>query len=76
MEFHLGAESDKRAAWVDVDGIHATGRMTVWESGECDTEALETSDGTQIRYRSRVLGDPSDVTAEANELVDLIADHT
>jgi hypothetical protein len=40
---------------VDVDGIHATGRMTVWESGECHTEALETSDGTQTLYRSRVL---------------------
>ena len=67
-------DGPKRAAWITVEGTQATGQLTLWESGECDTEAH----GAQgpILLRSRVLSDPVLVAAIADDLVDHVADYS
>lgn len=68
------SDRPKRAAWIVAEGAHAEGQMTLWESGECDTEAV----GQQgpILLRSRVLKDPDLVASVADDLVDHIADYS
>jgi hypothetical protein len=80
VEFQEGLEDrPKRAAWITPEGRHAMGQLTLWESGECETEAVgTTSVGEQglILLRSRVLSDASLVPAVADDLVDHIADYS
>jgi hypothetical protein len=80
IEWHEGSDdSPKRAAWIDVDAPSALGRLTLWESGECDTEAIGTptmGEPHAILVRSRRLPDPSRVAAVADDLVDHLADYS
>jgi len=50
--------------------------ITLWESGECETEAHATRRRTSILLRSRVLDDPTQVAAIADDLVDHVADYS
>jgi hypothetical protein len=44
--------------------------MTLWESGECDTDAVAKDGTTILLLRSRVLSSPMLVAAVADDLVD------
>lgn len=77
VEFNEGPpERPKRAAWVRAEGAAAFGQLTLRESGECDTDAHATRRRTSILLRSRVLDDPTQVAAIADDLVDHEADYS
>jgi hypothetical protein len=76
VEFHDGpVERPKRAVWIIVTGAQAAGQMTLWESGECETEAAGV-DGTTLLLRSRILPAASFVAGVADDLVDHVADYS
>jgi hypothetical protein len=80
VEFTLGpAERPKRAAWIVAYGKSAEGQLTLWESGECETEAVGTAttgEAVPLLLRSRVLADPHLVSAVADDLIDHVADYS
>lgn len=41
---------DKSAVYVDVDTNYCLARMTIWNSGECDNEALDAKTGNRLFY--------------------------
>jgi hypothetical protein len=65
----------KQSAWIIADAAHATGQLTIWESGECDTEAASAT-GDTILLRSRTLRSSSAVMAVADDLFDHLADYS
>ncbi len=76
VEFREGpADRAKRAAWIIGTGARAEGQLTLWGSGECETEAVG-DDGMRILARSRVVADPAQVAAVADDLVDHVADYS
>jgi len=59
-------------------GTSAEGQLTLWESGECDTEAVGTSstgEHVPLLLRSRVLRGVALVAMVADDLVEHIADY-
>jgi hypothetical protein len=80
VELHEGSkEGPKRAAWIVARGRHAEGQLTLWESGECETEAVgtaSTGETVSILLRSRVLSDRDLVTRVADDLVDHLGDYS
>jgi hypothetical protein len=80
VEWHEGPqERSKRAAWIVARGPSASGQLTLWESGECETEAVGTpADGEphSILVRSRVLRDSKLVAVIADDLVDDLGDYS
>jgi hypothetical protein len=60
-------------------GRSASGQLTLWESGDCETEAVgnpAVGEPCTILLRSRVLADPSLVAIVADDLVDHVADYS
>ncbi|MEO6473605.1 hypothetical protein [Luteolibacter sp.] len=43
-----GAPSPKSAMWLDFETDDAIGRVTLWESGECDMEVLDATTGGDL----------------------------
>ena len=66
----------KRSVWIKVDGKSAMGQMTLWESGECNTDAVAKDGSTVLLLRERVLSSPMLVAAVADDLVDHVADYS
>jgi hypothetical protein len=50
--------------------------MTLWESGECNTDAVAKDGSTVLLLRERVLSSPMLVAAVADDLVDHVADYS
>lgn len=42
--------TDKAVMYVDVDTNQCLARMTIWNSGECDSEALDAKTGDRMFY--------------------------
>jgi hypothetical protein len=80
VDFTSGPEDrPKRAAWIVVHGKSAAGQVTLWESGECETEAAGTAatgEAVPLLLRSRVLANPDLVKAVADDLIDHVADYS
>jgi hypothetical protein len=79
VEWNDDLHEPKRAAWIVARGRSAWGQLTLWESGECETEAVGTpniGEPSTILLRSRVFSDPSLVAAVADDLVDHVADYS
>lgn len=58
IEYSLGVlrpESDKPVQTVDIDTKEKMARASLWESGECDFEAIECETGTLIAFEHRVI---------------------
>jgi len=60
-EFHMGPDDrPKPGAFVDHDTLTALGRITIWESGEMEVEAIHIEDGKQIFWKYYQLdGEPN-----------------
>jgi hypothetical protein len=72
-------DGPKRAAWIVARGPNAAGQQTLWESGECETEAVgspRVGEPHTILLRSRVLSDASLVALVADDLVDHLGDYS
>ena len=79
VEFKQGQDSPKRAARITVHADAAEGQLTLWESGECDSEAFgraATDEVVPLLLRSRVLADPELVATVADDLIDHVADYS
>lgn len=70
VAFHQGSdERPKRAASIVARANHAKGELLLWESGECDIQALgttSTGDPVQLLLRSRFLSHPNHVRLVAD----------
>jgi hypothetical protein len=67
------------AAWIFVHAKSAAGQLTLWESGECETEAAGTAatgEAVPLLLRSRVLASPDMVSVVADDLIDHVADYS
>jgi hypothetical protein len=70
-------ELPMESALITAQGAAAIGQLTLWESGECKTEAHTTTEArTPIFLRSQMLDEASRVPAIADDLVDHIADYS
>jgi hypothetical protein len=43
-----GEPTQKTAMWLDFETVDAIGRVTLWESGECDMEVLDATTGGDL----------------------------
>ena len=43
-----GEPTQKTAMWLDFETVDAIGRITLWESGECDMEVLDATTGRDL----------------------------
>lgn len=53
----------KRAAWIEIEGAHRSGQLTVWDTGEAELEVNEIGSVDLVFSRSEILKS-SDDTAE------------
>jgi hypothetical protein len=80
VEWHESPDDrPKRSAWIVGHAPSASGQLTIWESGECELEAVGTptvGEPHTILLRSRVLQDPTVVAAVADDLIDHLGDYS
>ena len=54
-ELTYGRSTEKSAMWLDFEDHIHDARITVWESGECELEVLETATGTIVKQEHHQL---------------------
>ena len=68
----VGAESDNRAARLDIDTAESVARITCWESGDFDAEILELKTDRQIYLRRGVLDVHESLSRQFQPLFDAL----
>lgn len=56
-ELTYGKITTKSAMWIDFENSNQFGRMTIWESGECDIEVLDIESRKQSFWKHYDLKD-------------------
>jgi hypothetical protein len=56
-ELTYGEITSNSGMWIDFENSTQMGRMTVWESGECDIEVLNSESGKQLFWKHYELPD-------------------
>ncbi len=70
LEVRFGSSQQglpKRSAWVEVEGLHRAGQLTVWESGETEVEVNDITSVDLVFSRSGKV-------ETSEELADLLAE--
>ncbi|MGH9163977.1 MAG: immunity protein TriTu family protein, partial [Acidimicrobiales bacterium] len=57
----------KRSAWIEAEGLHRSGQLTVWESGEAELEVNDITSVDLIHAKSGRI-------ETEDELTDLLAE--
>jgi hypothetical protein len=65
---HARADSPKAAAWVDLATATGIGRLTVWETGECEIQVAEIESG-DVRTEHQDLQSDSELVEALDALV-------
>jgi hypothetical protein len=45
----------KRSAWIEIEGAHRSGQLTLWETGEAELEVNEITSVDLVFSRSEIL---------------------
>ena len=61
------ADYAKPSAWLEVEATYRAGQVTVWSSGECDTQV---SDSQSERTNVLLLRHPEDLREVVQEVID------
>ncbi len=70
LEFVMGPEDrPKRAAWIIAEGRAVAGQLTVWDTGELESEAVRVESGEQVLLESLVIESPEELGSQIRRLV-------
>lgn len=65
---HAPTDRSKSAAWIDLASVTAIGRLTVWETGECEIQIAKKRSG-DVRTEHHDLQSDSDLLDILGKLV-------
>jgi hypothetical protein len=64
--------TDNTAAYLDIDGSSATGRLTLWSDGSFYSEVLRISDESQVYYESGTVLSNNELVAAATTMASVV----
>jgi hypothetical protein len=51
LQFTESGSGSERSARIDLESASSVGRVTVWDAGFCDVEAIGTAPGSELQYQ-------------------------
>ncbi len=63
------SRTDKPGRYADIDGTKITGRVTLWTSGECDTEAVWLASGDRLFWEHERVASAAELDAALHRFV-------
>ena len=71
-----GESTAKPAMWMDYETDFAIGRVTLWESGECDMEVLDAESGYDLLRETHTFPDADAFFASYTKVPNLVYTHS